>query len=126
MTSSPLEKISEIINKVDKVDLISRLALYETINQQPGAEEVYNVFKDDPALPFLIGLCLKEKNNSVTKSTPDQIQTIINEIKNYFNHYKMEGFIKRDNPVKEDLVILDAKQANLVSQINPKKYHSNP
>jgi len=106
-----LKRIFEIIENNEKLKLISTLAVYEIIQQQPEkTEEKYDPYKDHPSLPFIIGLSLLKPNSSTAIPEPSNIQKIIDESKNYFQQFIMESLFQLEKPQsKENSSILQIR-----------------
>lgn len=119
--SRTLNDIEEKLNKLNKLEIISRLSILTKTEIGKYYIADYSIF-DLPLLHFVIGLALKKESCSEEEPSDEDIDLILNDLQLYFLHFLPSMMSKSDNKENSDDVIFHAQMYALIKQLNPEKY----
>lgn len=124
-TDEIIQKLKQLLQKTDNVELISQISFYETITRLEK-ESGYEPITHRPLLPFLVGLSIPIKPQNKTPMETD-VENILDLLIKYFEEFQKNLY--DDDPISftpnTKMISNFAIEQNLISQIDPliRDYH---
>ncbi len=120
-TNDLKDRLAFLVKSFNSVELISSLS---TINVKENLFDSHpEIFTEVPGLQFLIDLCLKNKNDSKSIPTLDDIYIIMNLLDHYFRSIKYSITTDSyENEFDKNMLVFNARMHAMLLSINREKY----
>lgn len=119
--SENLKNLEDLLTGLNKLEIISRLAILTQTQIGKDTIEDYNI-TDYPCLHFIIGLSLKSELCSEIEPSNKDIDKILRTLEQYFQNLFLSDMPVPGKKETNDKVVFHAKMHALIGQINPEKY----
>lgn len=108
-------KIDHIIENCDKVDLLSKLSLRELLY----TPQLYDAFVETGAYLFVIGICLKNRNESKNTTLKSDYDELCNHVIDYVDLYSFKVVAKsqKERPDRRELSFV-THSYNMLNKVN--------